>query len=101
MGTRIEVLARPEDAERLEAGLLSATSTIGARRWEVQRRALAREERTVEVLGHPVRVKRVVLPDGTRRVKPEFDDVQRVSLVTGRPGLAIFQLAADAAEREK
>lgn len=101
VGTRVELLARPADAERLEARLLSATSSIGVRRWEVQRRALPREERTVEVLGHSIRVKRVELPDGTRRVKPEFDDVQRVALATGRPSVAIFQLAADAAEREK
>ena len=99
-GTRIEVLARPTDAERLELLLLAETTTIGVRRTDVRRRALPREVRTVEVLGHPVAVKVVQLPNGRTRAKPEFSDVQRVSEQTGRPLRDIFQLAADQAERQ-
>ena len=99
-GTRVEVLARPADAERLELLLLTETTTIGVRRTGVQRRALPRELRTVDVLGHPVAVKVVQLPGGGRRAKPEFTDVQRVAQQTGRPLRDIFQLAADQAERE-
>ena len=38
-------------------------------------------------------------PGGRRRCKPEYDDVHRVALATGRPASDIFWLAADAAER--
>ena len=99
-GTRLEVLARPADADRLEALLLTETTTIGVRRTEVRRRALPRELRTVDVLGHSVAVKVVQLPGGGVRVKPEFTDVQRVAEQTGRPLRDIFQLAADQAERQ-
>ena len=99
-GTRVEVLARHADAERLELLLLTETTTIGVRRTAVQRRALPRELRTVDVLGHPVAVKVVQLPGGGTRAKPEFTDVQRVAQQTGRPLRDIFQLAADQAERE-
>ncbi|MFL5615596.1 MAG: nickel pincer cofactor biosynthesis protein LarC [Gemmatimonadaceae bacterium] len=99
-GTRIEVLARPGDAERLEILLLKETTTIGVRRSDVRRRALPREQRTVEVLGHSVGVKVVLLPDGSTRAKPEFTDVHRVAQQTGRSLRNIFQLAADQAERE-
>lgn len=99
-GTRVEVLARPADAARLELLLLTETTTIGVRRTEVLRRALPRELRTVDVLGHPVAVKVVQLPGGGSRAKPEFSDVQRVSQQTGRPLRDIFQLAADQAERQ-
>ena len=99
-GTRIEVLARPTEAERLELLLLTETTTIGVRRTDVRRRALPREVRTVQVLGHPVAVKVVQLPNGRTRAKPEFADVQRVSQQTGRPLRDIFQLAADQAERQ-
>jgi uncharacterized protein (DUF111 family) len=51
------------------------------------------------VLGHSVRVKRVTLPDATTRTKPEFDDVQRIALATGRLPGDIYQLALGAAER--
>jgi uncharacterized protein (DUF111 family) len=45
------------------------------------------------VLGRPVRVKVVTLPDGTARMKPEFEDVQRAALATERRALDIYQLA--------
>jgi pyridinium-3,5-bisthiocarboxylic acid mononucleotide nickel chelatase len=98
-GTRVEVLARPADADRLEAALLRHTSTIGVRRWPVTRRALARERRVVDVLGHEVALKVVALPDGGRRAKPEFEDVRRVARLTGRTIGDIFTLAARASEQ--
>jgi len=98
-GVRIEMLTRPADSELLEELLLSQTTTIGVRRTTVMRRALPRETRTVDVLGHAIAVKVVRLPDGTMRSKPEFADVQRVAEQTGRPLRDIFQLAADQAER--
>jgi uncharacterized protein (DUF111 family) len=97
-GTRIEVLCRTEDAERFESMLLRETSTIGVRRTEIARAVLRREEVTVDVLGHPVRLKVVTLGRGERRAKPEFEDVQRVALATGRMASDIYQLAL-AAER--
>ena len=97
-GTRIEMLCRPEDASRLEALLLRETSTIGVRRSEASRTVLPREERSTDVLGHSVRIKIVTLPGGERRAKPEFDDVNRVALATGRSAFDIYQLAL-AAER--
>ena len=99
-GTRVEVLARPADADRLELLLLTETTTIGVRRTDVRRRALPREMQTVDVLGHAVAVKLVQLPGGGVRAKPEFTDVQRVAQQTGRPLRDIFQLAADQAERQ-
>ena len=97
-GTRIEILCRPEDAERFESLLLRETTTIGVRRTVASRSVLRREERCVDVLGHSVRVKVVTLPTGERRAKPEFDDVQRCALATGRAPSDIYQLAL-AAER--
>jgi pyridinium-3,5-bisthiocarboxylic acid mononucleotide nickel chelatase len=97
-GTRIEILCRPEDAARFEALLLRETTTIGVRRSEVDRVTLTREEATVDVLGHSVRLKVVTLSDGGQRAKPEFDDVQRVALATNRSASDIYQLAL-AAER--
>ncbi len=98
-GTRVEVLTRPEDADRLEDVLLGETTTIGVRRSEVSRIALARVQGQIDVLGHSVRVKIVALPGGGTRAKPEFDDVQRVALATGRRPVDIYQLALGASER--
>jgi uncharacterized protein (TIGR00299 family) protein len=98
-GTRIEVLARPEDAGRLEALVLTETTSIGVRRTTASRLALVRRHAEIELFGHSLRVKIVMLPDGGSRAKPEFDDVQRVALATGRRAVDIYQLALGAAER--
>jgi uncharacterized protein (TIGR00299 family) protein len=98
-GMRIEVLARPEDAPRLEALLLTETTSIGVRRSVATRLALPRRQAEIELFGHSLRVKIVVLPEGGTRAKPEFDDVQRVALATGRRAVDIYQLALGAAER--
>jgi uncharacterized protein (TIGR00299 family) protein len=98
-GVRVDVLARPADADALERALLDRTATLGVRRATVQRRALPRELRRVDVLGHSVGVKVSVAPDGSRRAKPEYDDVRRVAEATGRPARDVFFLATQAAER--
>lgn len=98
-GARVEVLCRPVDAQRLEDLLLVETMTIGVRRRTVERRALEREVIHVTVLGHAVRAKLVTLPNGSRRAKPEFADVERVALATQRPLQDISRLAAAEAER--
>jgi uncharacterized protein (TIGR00299 family) protein len=98
-GTRIEVLARSVDVERLEELLLVESTTIGVRRRAVRRRALERTVIDVTVLGESLSAKVVVLPNGRRRAKPEFVDVQRVALATGRPLQDILRLACAEAER--
>lgn len=98
-GARIEVLVRPENADALERAVFDQTTTIGVRRSRVQRRALPRETRSVDVRGHAVRMKIVALPDGARRVKPEYDDVARLAEVTGITLREAVSAAREAAER--
>jgi uncharacterized protein (DUF111 family) len=98
-GTRIEVLSSPASAAALELAVLRETTSIGVRHSVVRRRALPRVQGSVTVLGHPIGVKLVDLGDGRRRAKPEFEDVQRVALATGRLPQDIFWLASLEAER--
>jgi uncharacterized protein (TIGR00299 family) protein len=98
-GTRLEVLSRPADVARLEEILLVESTTIGVREREVRRRALERTVIHVTVLDHDIAVKRVALPNGGFRGKPEFADVERVALATGRPMQDIFRLALVESER--
>jgi uncharacterized protein (TIGR00299 family) protein len=98
-GARIEVLARAVEAESLEHTLFAETTTIGVRRSRVERRALPREMRSVDVRGHSVRMKIVSLPSGARRVKPEYDDVARLAEKTGITLREAVSAAREAAER--
>lgn len=98
-GTRVEVLCAPADAERFERLLLIESTTIGVRRTEVSRRALAREFRSISVFGRRVSVKVVTLPDGSVRAKPEYEDVRRISVETGRSMAEVTAEVTDEAKR--
>ncbi len=84
-GTRVEALVRASDLPRLEEKILLQFTTLGVKRVEVVRTALARESKVVTFGGHELRVKVTTLPDGTRRAKVEFDDLNRVAQETMRP----------------
>jgi pyridinium-3,5-bisthiocarboxylic acid mononucleotide nickel chelatase len=98
-GTRVEVLCLPADRSRLVELVMTETTSIGVRWRTVERLALPRETTRIAVLGHEVSAKVSTLPDGGRRIKPEFADVQRVALATGRSLQDIFRLAVVEAER--
>ncbi len=97
-GVRVEVLCALADADRLESLLLTESSSIGVRRHLVSRRALSRREITVTVEGQAIRLKEVTLPDGTTRVKPEWEDVQAAARTLGRPAPEVGERARRAAE---
>lgn len=98
-GHRLEVLARREDADRLEDLLFTQSTSIGVRRLPVERRALPRRHGAVMVLGHEIGMKVASLPSGGDRAKPEYDDVRRVARETGRSESEILALAQRAGEQ--
>ena len=84
-GTRVDVLVKASDVARLEEKIFLQFTTLGVKRFDVARTALARESRVVNLGGHELRVKVTTLPDGTRRAKVEFDDLNCVAQETMRP----------------
>jgi pyridinium-3,5-bisthiocarboxylic acid mononucleotide nickel chelatase len=99
-GIRIEALVdRPSLTGVLDA-LFIGTRTIGVRYWEVHRAVLDREEEVREWRGHRIRHKRVRLPDGRTRTKPEFDDVVAAARTLGMaPHELRAQLGAEVNDR--
>src|SRR5690625_7497692 len=81
-GIRLEVLV-PEAALDSSLELLfRSTSTIGARYWPVERPALERTIEEVEWRSAVLRCKRVTVPGGGERVKPEYDAAPRAGRAT-------------------
>jgi pyridinium-3,5-bisthiocarboxylic acid mononucleotide nickel chelatase len=76
----LHVLTPPGRADAIAALLFAETGTLGVRRTRVEKLALPRHTSTVDVDGHPVRVKH-----GPHGAKPEHDDVVAVARATGRP----------------
>ncbi len=84
-GIRLEVLVPETVLGRVIETVFRETRTIGLRHWPVDRAVLAREEEVVKWRGQTVRRKRVRLPDGTTRAKPEHDDVVAAARALGLP----------------
>jgi uncharacterized protein (TIGR00299 family) protein len=85
LGTRVEALVRTADVARIEEKIFQHFTTLGVKKFDVVRNALARESTVVRFDGRDIRVKVATLPDGSKRAKPEFDDLRRVAEETSRP----------------
>ena len=84
-GVLLKVLTDRENLDALSRLVLTETTSIGLRYHGVDRITLARHEETVQTPWGEFRVKVVVLPDGTRRARPEFDDLRRAAAENGIP----------------
>jgi pyridinium-3,5-bisthiocarboxylic acid mononucleotide nickel chelatase len=80
---RLEALCAEDRLQAVERAFFLAASTIGLRRWRVERTVLERSIEEREWRGQPIRFKRVRLPDGSWREKPEFADVERAADALG------------------
>jgi len=98
-GFRIEALADAGAVEAVEQALVTHSTTGGLRRWDVQRRTLARRQLVIDVAdGVPVRVKVLETPRGPR-AKAEYDDVVAAARALGLAPLDVARKAQRDAER--
>lgn len=99
---RVEVLVEPARWETVREAIFRGSSTIGVRRWAVEREALEREERGVEWRGQTIRIKSSRVPGGGRRTKPEYEDVVRAAAALGLTPLEAYRaLASDGVVAEE
>ena len=75
----LKVLARPEDADRLQRILFKETSTLGIRRQDTRRDVLHRHFETVNTTYGPITVKIAQLPGGGVRATPEYEDCRQAA----------------------
>jgi uncharacterized protein (DUF111 family) len=99
-GVRLEALAPAVSLERVLDAFFVGTSTIGVRYWRVERTVLERTEEVVHWQGHAIRVKRVTLPDGSTRWKPEYDDVAAAARAAGRTPYEVRAEIGDGVSRD-
>ena len=84
-GFLIQLLADPAHAARIKDLLLRETTAIGLRFARMQRMTLPRTTVELATPWGTVRGKQVELPDGTVRVKPEYEDCARIAAENGIP----------------
>jgi pyridinium-3,5-bisthiocarboxylic acid mononucleotide nickel chelatase len=97
-GIRVEVLAAENRLAALEHVLFTATSTIGVRRWPVQRSVLERDIEERSWRGQRMRWKTVRLPGGHTRRKPEFEDVVAAAEALGLSAWEVHRALGGTAE---
>ncbi|MDR0336469.1 MAG: nickel pincer cofactor biosynthesis protein LarC [Planctomycetaceae bacterium] len=78
-GITLSVLCRRDQIEIVESILFTETTTIGIRRFPVERTVLHRESCQMETLWGKVEAKRVVLPNGNEKITPEFESVKHLA----------------------
>ncbi|WP_081809486.1 nickel pincer cofactor biosynthesis protein LarC [Mycobacterium sp. URHB0044] len=99
-GFVLSAIARPRDEDSVARAMLHNTSALGVRISRADHRSeLARTFVTVEVDGHPLRVKLGVLNDEVVNVAPEHRDCVAVASVTGRTVKSTWVAALAAAHR--
>jgi uncharacterized protein (DUF111 family) len=81
----LSVLCRPGDREKFLQMLFAETTTIGARSYEVARRALARETVRVETQFGPIDVKVANTNSGAVNAMPEFEQCRAAAKQAGVP----------------
>jgi uncharacterized protein (TIGR00299 family) protein len=86
----VHVLVTPGRAADCERIVLAETGSLGLRRTPVDRAALPRHTTTVDVEGHPIRLKH-----GPWGVKPEHDDVAAAAAALDLPLREIARRALD------
>ncbi len=95
-GHVLQVLALDAAAPAIEELLLLDSPTLGVRRTRASRRILPRHAETAATSFGPVNVKVAQLPDGSRRVVPEFDELDRLARAHALPLAAVRRrLAAE------
>ena len=94
-GSLISILCRPHEREKFLQLLFAETTTIGARSYEVQRRALARETVSVQTHFGPIDVK-VVHANGLVKAMPEFEQCRVAAAAANVPLREVQEAAREA-----
>jgi len=94
-GNLISILCRPHEREKFLQLLFAETTTIGARSYEVQRRALARETVSVQTQFGLIDVK-VVHANGSVKAMPEFEQCRTAAAAANVPLREVQDAAREA-----
>lgn len=82
---KISVLCQNKNTSQVENILLTETSTLGLRKFQVQKTMLKRDWKTVETRWGKVRIKLGLLNNTIIKSKPEYDDCLNISRMNNIP----------------
>jgi len=95
-GITLSVLCLAADVAKMENLLFRETTTLGVRRWPVQRHTLKRRPHSVETSWGPVEGKLAFLADGPPRFSPEYESCRHVAGEHNVPLAKVYEAAREA-----
>jgi pyridinium-3,5-bisthiocarboxylic acid mononucleotide nickel chelatase len=95
-GVTLSVLCRAAELAAVEAILFRETTTLGVRRWPVERHVLQRQPHQVRTAWGPVAGKVGWLADGQPRFAPEFESCRQIAATHGVPLRDVYEAACRA-----
>ena len=84
-GTMIQVLCMENRKESIINRILSETTSLGVRYYDVQRLKLVRKNITIKTSYGNIQVKRVKDPNGSVRLVPEYEVCKKIAIKKGIP----------------
>jgi len=97
-GVLLRALVEPSMETAAAEIILSETTTLGVRVLEVRRIELPREEKMVSTVFGPCKVKRSLLPNGSERLIPEYEECRRIAEETGTPLPDVYRRILESAK---
>lgn len=97
---QLNVLCEKDQIPKLEAVIFAETTTIGIRKIRLERTILPREVLDVQTPYGPAKAKLCTLPDGERRVYPEYESVKALAAEKKLPFRKVFESVLQAADTQ-
>lgn len=91
-GIRLTVITENRKLHELSRLVLSESTAIGVRYYPVERLTLERRVEQCSTSLGPVLVKKVLLPDGSWRVNPEYGECRRIAVEKQIPIVEVYRL---------
>jgi uncharacterized protein (DUF111 family) len=89
-GTMVQVLCPKDCREIVIDCILSETTSLGVRYYDAKRRVLARESVLVETTYGEIAVKRIIAPNGSIRMAPEYEVCRKIALEKNIPIRVVY-----------
>jgi uncharacterized protein (DUF111 family) len=91
-GTMIQVLCKEIDREKIVHRILSETTAIGVRHFQVERTKVPRKVKHVTTSFGKVRVKEVPSPTGGLSMVPEYEDCKKIAQEQNIPLKKVYEI---------
>ncbi len=89
-GTMIQVLCMEDRKKSIINRILSETTSLGVRYYDVQRTKLVRENITIKTSYGDVQIKRIKNPNGSVQLVPEYEVCKKIAIEKGIPLKTVY-----------